>query len=318
MNRSKEAPMKSVLRYAALLAALFVCRTVFAFQIGEADFTKAETKIIPVRGNISLIEIRVPQDVFHIAALSGPEGYLLVDHPEAAGNPLVQKALDEMGKRPVKFLLNTHWHYDHVGGNEIYGPDAIIVAQENVRTRMMTAQKPFWSPAAIGPYAEKAWPRITFRDSLTIHFDGDDIEMEHYANGHTDSDSVVYFSKANVVAVGDIYNGKGEDLAGGLDILGITQSLAAVLARVNDDTIIVTGHSQPSNKRELALYLPILNAQIEQVRREMAAGKSRKEIEAEGLAADWTPWFAPKKFSGGQEFLGQIYGSIQHTNEVNQ
>jgi cyclase len=250
--------------------------------------------------------------------LTEPEGYLLVDHPEAVANAMVQKELDQLGKRPVRFLLNTHWHYDHVGGNEIYGTDAIIVAQENVRTRMMTAQKPFWSPAAIGPYAEKAWPRITFRDSVTIHFDGDDIEMEHYANGHTDSDSVVYFSKANVVAVGDIYNAKGEDLAGGLDILGIAQSLAAVLARVNDDTIIVTGHSQPSNKRELALYLPILNAQIEQVRREIAAGKSRKEIEAEGLAADWAPWFAPKKFSGGQDFLGQIYGSIQHTNEVNQ
>ena len=254
----------------------------------------------------------------NILVLTGPEGYLLVDHPEAVANAIVQKELDQLGKRPVRFLLNTHWHYDHVGGNEIYGTDAIIVAQENVRTRMMTAQKPFWSPAAIGPYAEKAWPRITFRDSVTIHFDGDDIEMEHYANGHTDSDSVVYFSKANVVAVGDIYNAKGEDLAGGLDILGIAQSLAAVLARVNDDTIIVTGHSQPSNKRELALYLPILNAQIEWVRREIAAGKSRKEIEAEGLAADWAPWFAPKKFSGGQDFLGQIYGSIQHTNEVNQ
>jgi glyoxylase-like metal-dependent hydrolase (beta-lactamase superfamily II) len=286
--------------------------------MGQTDYTKAETKIVRLRGNMSLIQITTPQDLNNILVLTGPEGYLLVDHPEAVANAIVQKELDQLGKRPVRFLLNTHWHYDHVGGNEIYGTDAIIVAQENVRTRMMTAQKPFWSPAAIGPYAEKAWPRITFRDSLTIHFDGDDIEMEHYANGHTDSDSLVYFSKANVVAVGDIYNAKGEDLAGGLDILGIAQSLAAVLARVNDDTIIVTGHSQPSNKRELALYLPILNAQIEQVRREIAAGKSRKEIEAEGLAADWAPWFAPKKFSGGQDFLGQIYGSIQHTNEVNQ
>jgi len=298
--------------------ALFGGGGAAAFQMGQTDYTKAETKIVRLRGNMSLIQITTPQDLNNILVLTGPEGYLLVDHPEAVANAMVQKELDQLGKRPVRFLLNTHWHYDHVGGNEIYGTDAIIVAQENVRTRMMTAQKPFWSPAAIGPYAEKAWPRITFRDSVTIHFDGDDIEMEHYANGHTDSDSVVYFSKANVVAVGDIYNAKGEDLAGGLDILGIAQSLAAVLARVNDDTIIVTGHSQPSNKRELALYLPILNAQIEQVRREIAAGKSRKEIEAEGLAADWAPWFAPKKFSGGQDFLGQIYGSIQHTNEVNQ
>jgi cyclase len=310
--------MKIALGLVVGFLALFGGGGAAALQMGQTDYTKAETKIVRLRGNMSLIQITTPQDLNNILVLTGPEGYLLVDHPEVVANAMVQKELDQLGKRPVRFLLNTHWHYDHVGGNEIYGTDAIIVAQENVRTRMMTAQKPFWSPAAIGPYAEKAWPRITFRDSVTIHFDGDDIEMEHYANGHTDSDSVVYFSKANVVAVGDIYNAKGEDLAGGLDILGIARSLEAVLARVNDDTIIVTGHSQPSNKRELALYLPILNAQIEQVRREIAAGKSRKEIEAEGLAADWAPWFAPKKFSGGQDFLGQIYGSIQHTNEVNQ
>src|ERR1700723_3038646 len=308
--------MKNALRLPAGLLALFLCGSASAFQMGQTDYTKAQTTTIPLRSNLSLIQIKTPQELNNIVALSGPEGYLLVDHPEAVAGPIVQKELDAIGKRPVRFLLNTHWHYDHVGGNEIYGPEATIVAYENVRTRLITKQTPFWSSTPVGPYPEKAWPRITFRDSLTIHFDGDDIEMEHYANGHTDSDSVVYFSKANVVAGGDIYNAKGEDLAGGLDILGIAQSLAAVLARVNDDTIIVTGHSQPSNKRELALYLPILNAQIEQVRREIAAGKSRKEIEAEGLAADWAPWFAPKKFSGGQDFLGKIYGAIQHSNGV--
>jgi cyclase len=300
------------------LVLLIACRDASAFQMGQTDYTKAETKVVRLRDNLNLIQITTPQDLNNILVLSGAEGYLLVDHPEAVANPIVQKQLDALGKRPVRFLLNTHWHYDHVGGNEIYGPDAIIVAQENVRKRLMTAQKPFWSPAVIGPYPEKAWPRITFRDSVMIHFDGDDIEMDHYAPGHTDSDSVVYFAKANVVVVGDIYNAKGEDLAGGLDMLGIARSLVAVLARINDDTIVVTGHSQPSNKRELAWYLPILNAQIEHVRQEIAAGKSKEEIEAEGLAPDWAPWFAPRKFSGGHDFLGQIYGSIQHTNDVNQ
>ncbi|HEY0703763.1 MAG TPA: MBL fold metallo-hydrolase [Candidatus Acidoferrales bacterium] len=302
---------------AALLLAA-TCVPTSALQMGATDYTKAETKVLPLRDNMALIQIKTPQDLNNILVLSGSEGYLLVDHPEAVANPIVQKALDGTGKRPVRFLLNTHWHYDHVGGNEIYGPDAIIVAHENVRTRMMTAQTPFWSKTPIGPYPERAWPRITFRDSLTIHFDGDDIEMDHYANGHTDTDSVVYFAKANVVDVGDIYNAKGEDLAAGLDLLGIAQSLEAVLARINDQTVIVTGHSQPSNKRELAMYLPILNAQIEHVRQEIAAGKSRKEIEAEGLSSDWAPWFAPKKFSGGRDFIGAIYGSIQHTNPVNQ
>lgn len=310
--------MKNALRLPAGLLVFFFCSAASAFQMGQTDYTKAETKVMRLRDNLNLIQIKTPQDLNNILVLSGPEGYLLVDHPEAVAGPIVRKELDTLGKRPVRFLLNTHWHYDHVGGNEIYGPDATIVANENVRTRMMTAQKPFWSPTPIGPYPEKAWPRITFRDSVTIHFDGDDIEMDHYANGHTDTDAVVYFARANAVDVGDIYNGRAEDLASGLDMVGIATSLAAVLARINDDTIIVTGHSQPSNRRDLAQYIQILNATIDGVRRDIAAGKTEKEIADAGLPPIWAPWFAPLKFSGGHDFMRAIYGSLQHTNNPNQ
>ena len=310
--------MKNALRLPAGLLAFFFCSAASAFQMGQTDYTKAQTTTIPLRSNLSLIQIKTPQDLNNIVVLSGPEGYLLVDHPETVAGPIVGKELDTLGKRPVRFLLNTHWHYDHVGGNEIYGPDATIVAYENVRTRMMTAQKPFWSPTPIGPYLEKAWPRITFRDSVTIHFDGDDIEMDHYANGHTDTDSVVYFARANAVDVGDIYNARAEDLASGLDMVGIASSLAAVLAHINDDTIIVTGHSQPSNRRDLAQYVQILNATIDGVRRDIAAGKTEKEIADAGLPPIWAPWFAPLKFSGGHDFMRAIYGSLQHTNNPDQ
>ena len=310
--------MKNALRLPAGLLALFLCGSASAFQMGQTDYTKAQTTTVSLRNNLTLIQIKTPQDLNNIVVLSGPEGYLLVDHPEAVAGPIAGKELDTLGKRPVRFLLNTHWHYDHVGGNEIYGPDATIVAYENVRTRMMTAQKPFWSPTPIGPYPEKAWPRITFRDSVTIHFDGDDIEMDHYAPGHTDTDSVVYFVKANAVVVGDIYNARGEDLASGLDMQGIASSLAAVLAHINDDTIIVTGHSQPSNRRDLVQYVQILNATIDGVRRDIAAGKTEKEIADAGLPPIWAPWFAPLKFSGGHDFMRAIYGSLQHTNNPDQ
>jgi cyclase len=297
---------------------LVACQPAFALQVGQTDYTKAETKTISLRGNLSLIQIKTPDDLNNVVVFSGPEGYLLVDHPEAVANPIVQKELDALGKRPVRFLLNTHWHYDHVGGNEIYGPDATIVAQENVRTRMMTKQTPYWSPTPIGPYPERAWPRITFRDSVTIHFAGDDIEMDHYATGHTDTDSVVYFAKANAVDVGDIYNARGEDFAGGQDMEGIAKSLAAVLERINDDTIIVTGHSQPSNRPDLALYVKLLNVTIEQVREEIAAGKSEREIVDQGLPADWAQWFAPKPAPDGKYFVDIIWGTLTHKNKHDQ
>jgi cyclase len=310
--------MKIAPRLSAGLLAFFICGTASAFQMGQTDYTKAQTKTLSLRSNLSLIQIKTPQDLNNIVVLSGPEGYLLVDHPEAVAGPIVQKELDEIGKRPVRFLLNTHWHYDHVGGNEIYGPEATIVAYENVRTRLMTKQTPFWSSTPIGPYPEKAWPRITFRDSLTIHFDGEDVELDHYATGHTDTDSVVYFAKANAVVVGDIYNARGEEFAGGEDMEGIAKSLAAVLEHTNDDTIIITGHSQPSNRRDLALYVKLLSATIEQVRQELSAGKSEREILDQGLPAGWTPWFAPQPVPDGKYFVDVIYGTLTHKNKRNQ
>jgi cyclase len=309
--------MRIVRRSAVALLLFVACGSAFAFQMGQTDYSKAQTKVITLRPNISLIRIATPQDLNNIVVLSGPEGYLLVDHPEAVANPIIQKALDDMGKRPVRFLLNTHWHYDHVGGNEIYGPDAIIVAQENVRKRLMTKQTPPWSATPIGPYPERAWPRITFRDSVTIHFNGEDIEMDHYAKGHTDSDSVVYFTPANIVVVGDIFTSKG-DIAAGVDMEGIARSLAAVLARINDDTIIVSGHGDLQKRSDLALYVSLLDQNIEQVRQEIAAGKSEKEIVAEGLPPLWQPWFAPNPVPAEHEFVEHIYATLSHTSDPNQ
>jgi glyoxylase-like metal-dependent hydrolase (beta-lactamase superfamily II) len=285
--------------------------------MGEVDFSKAETKTIEVRGNIHLIEIRVPQGLYNIAVLSGPDGYLLVDHPEAAAYPMVQKALDDLGKHPVKFLLNTHWHYDHVGGNEIFGPDAMIIAQENVRKRLMTKQKPPWSPTFIGPYPERAWPRITFHDSLTIHFDGEDIEMEHYVNGHTDGDAVVYFARANVVDLGDIFAGQG-NLTGGIDMEGTARSLFAVLKRINDETIVITGHSELSNRRDLSVYVSLLEQTMAHVRQEIPSGKTEKEIVDEGLPEIWKLWFASQAIPVDRDFMQAIYSTLTHASNLDQ
>jgi len=302
-----------------MLILLLVCSPVPAqwLQPGESDFTKATTKVLPVRQNISLIQVRTPQAPFNTVVLAGPDGYLLVDHPEPAANPAIQKALDSMGKRPVKFLLNTHWHYDHVGGNAIYGTDAIILAQENVRKRLMTKQTAFWLRTPVGPYPKRAWPVITFRDMVTIHFAGEDVEMVHYANAHTDGDSVVYFAHANVVAVGDIFLGKAS-VVGSADIEGIIHSLSSVLDRINDDTVILTGHSEMSNRLDLGQFVQLLNETVALVRQEIAAGKSENEVAEAGLPEIWKPWFAPGAVPAEHEFMQGIYATLTHTNTLNQ
>jgi len=311
--------MKNISRAWLILPLLFVCRPIIAQWLlpGQSDFTKAVTKVFPVRDNISLIQIRTPQQVFNTLVLAGPQGYLLVDQPEPAANPAIQKVLDDLGKRPVKFLLNTHWHYDHVGGNTTYGADAIIVAHENVRKRLTTKQTPYWSPSPVGPYPERAWPVITFRDMVRVHFADEDVEMDHYANGHTDGDSVVYLARANVVDVGDLFWSKG-NVAGGADVEGIARTLSAVLDRINDSTVIITGHTEMSNRGDLAQYVQLLNETIALVRQEIAAGKSEKEIANAGLPKIWNPWFAPATVPPEPDFMQEIYATVTHTNDLNQ
>jgi cyclase len=311
--------MKNISRAWLILPLLFACRPIFAQWLlpGQSDFTKAVTKVFPVRDNISLIQIRTPQQVFNTLVLAGPQGYLLVDHPEPAANPAIQKVLDDLGKRPVKFLLNTHWHYDHVGGNTTYGADAIIVAHENVRKRLTTKQTPYWSPSPVGPYPERAWPVITFRDMVRVYFADEDVEMDHYANGHTDGDSVVYLARANVVDVGDLFWSKG-NVAGGADVEGIARTLSAVLDRINDSTVIITGHTEMSNRGDLAQYVQLLNETIALVRQEIAAGKSEKEIANAGLPKIWNPWFAPATVPPEPDFMQEIYATVTHTNDLNQ
>jgi glyoxylase-like metal-dependent hydrolase (beta-lactamase superfamily II) len=141
--------------------------------------------------------------------------------------------------------------------------------------------------------------------------------MDHYANGHTDTDSVVYFARANVVDVGDIYDGKGS-YAGGADMEGIAHSLSAVLERINDDTVIITGHSEMSNRRELAQYVPLLNQTIALVRQEIAAGKTEKEVADAGLPEIWKAWFAPQAAPAGHDFVRQIYATLNHTDVLDQ
>jgi len=297
---------------ALIFAALFLASPLAfaprarAFQVGTTDFSKLELKTIPLRANVTEFDLRTPQDRENIVVLSGADGYLLVDHPEPASHPAIQQALDALGKKPVRFLINTHWHYDHVGGNEIYGPESVIIAQENVRARLSTPQKPFWSPVVIGPYPERAWPAITYRDTMALHFAGEDIELDHYGPSHTDGDSIVYLARANMVLMGDVYIGKGR-LPVNLDMDGEAATLHAVLARINDATIVISGHGDNSGRRDMAEMSALLDDTLPYVRRQIAAGKSSEEVQAAGLPGQWASWGGAAAQAEIREFLKTIY-----------
>jgi cyclase len=256
-----------------------------------------------------VLQVRAGDSLSNIGVLAGPDGYLLVDHPEASAHPVIQKTLDGLGKRPVRFVVDTHWHYDHVGGNEFYAPDAVVIAQENVRKRLMTQQKPWWSPTPIGPYPERAWPTVTFSDSLAIHFAGEDVDVVHYAPAHTDGDAIVYFTHANVVQTGDVFNGKGE-LAEGADMEGLMRTLYAIASRINDETIVIPGHGEITNRAAVFEYAELLRDSIAQVKRDIAASKTEAQIQSEGLPANWKSWPAADNAPEVPELLHLIYLSL--------
>lgn len=290
---------------------LFASHPARPLQLGKVDYTKATAKVVPLRGNVSVIQVRAGDSLSNIGVLAGLDGFLLVDHPEASAHPVIQHALDNLGKRPVRFLVNTHWHYDHVGGNEVYAPDAVIVAQENVRNRLMAQQKPWWSPTPIGPYPERAWPTVTFSDSLAIHFAGEDIELVHYAPAHTDGDAVVYFARANIVQTGDVFNGKGEMALGG-DMEGLVQTLYAIASRIDDGTIVIPGHGEITNRAVVLEYANLLTDSIAQVKGEIAAGKTQAQIESEGLPEKWRSWPAADNDPDVSQLNHLIYLSLTH------
>jgi cyclase len=149
----------------------------------------------------------------------GEDGLLLVDAQEEAGLSRLIARIAEITDKPVRYVVDTHWHFDHVGGNATFAKQgAAIIAQENTRARLMTEQPNPLGRATQKAFAAAFWPRITFADSLTLHVNGDDVELLHFANGHTDGDAIVFFHKANVLFAADLFNNTNYtrvDLRGG-------------------------------------------------------------------------------------------------------
>jgi cyclase len=239
----------------ALLSLIATGRQIAAQQ----DFSNVEVKTTQLVGNIYLVQGKTEQGTVggNIAASIGPDGILLVDSEYLGLSGKVRAALKAIaGQTPkIKFVINTHWHRDHTEGNAEFGQEATIIAQTNVRKLLSTKQELLGRP--VGPSPVQALPVITFDDSLSLYFNGEEIQIVHFADGHTAGDSVVFFTKSNVVHIGDIYIGKVFpfiDLDHGGDVEGLARNVKLILSRVSSNTRIVPGHST-RNYRRLAPVL---------------------------------------------------------------
>ena len=272
---------------AALLASALPCAA-------QQDFSKVEIRTTKLTDTTYLMEGAGG----NLGLSIGEDSVFLIDDQFAPLTDKINAAIAKLTAKPVRFILNTHWHFDHTGGNENFGKGgAIIVAHENVRKRMNSEQfiEFLKMPQKASPKA--ALPVVTFAGSVNFHLNGDDILAFHVPKAHTDGDTIVHFTKSDVIHMGDVYfNGMYPfiDTSSGGSVRGVIAACDRVLAMATDATKIIPGHGPLSNKAELKAYREMLATAAERIGKLVAAGKSDADIAAAAPTADLDP-----KWGGG-------------------
>lgn len=230
----------------------------------------------------------------NVIASVGEDGVLLVDDDYAQYQPAYLEAVQALGAEGVRFLVNTHWHGDHTGGNAAWGESgSVIMAHDNVRERLSTRQESKSRGRVTEPSPRSAWPLVTYADSLALHVNGETVEVRHYPQGHTDGDSMVFFAEPNVVHTGDHFfkdRFPFVDMDSGGTVGGFIENIEALLARVDANTIVVPGHGGLSKREDLERYYGMLTETREEVRAMQAQGMDLEAMVAKGLDPKWESW----------------------------
>lgn len=293
----------------AVFAVLFLFVTFAASQ--DQDYSKVQLKVTKVSGTVYMLE---GSDAGNIGASIGEDGIVIVDDQYAPLADKIQAALKGITDKPIRFIINTHYHGDHTGGNAYFQKQAPIIAQDNVRKRLETG-----GPAGNGgsvhfdakPAPKEALPIITFDHDVTVHLNGEDIRALYFPAGHTDGDSVIFFPKSNVVHMGDDFVTYGFpfiDIDSGGSIDGMIDGVEKVLAQVPADVKIIPGHGPISNVDDVKAYLSMLKSTREVVAKAIQKHQTLDQMKQAKLLDPW------KKYSGDfineDAFLETLYNSL--------
>src|SRR5882724_1016350 len=293
-------------KYFVVLAVLLICLSSVT-RTRAQDFSKVEIKVTKVAGNVYMLE----GSGGNIGVSVGPDGILIVDDQFAPLADKIKAALKTLGEGKLKFVLNTHYHGDHTGGNIAFGPDAPIIAQTNVRQRLSVEQKSKFFNRTTPPSPKEALPVITFDQAVSVFFNGEEIKVIHFPHGHTDGDSVIFFTGSNVVHMGDdFFNGRFPvvDLEAGGDVEGMTKNIGDIISKLPAGVKIIPGHGPLSDVEGLKAFHNMLIQTTDIVRKRMAAGKTLDQIKAEGLPEKWKPWSSG--FINTDRWIELIYNSL--------
>ncbi len=293
-----------------IVSALLLLTTSIIPVLAHGDDSHFESnqdvvvKVTKVNGNVYMLQGRGG----NVGAIVGFDGILIIDDDYKALSEKLRDALKELGSASPKFIFNTHWHGDHTEGNAFFGKESIIVAHSNVRKRLLDPPVIFGNKTA--PYQSIALPIVTYDESMSIHFDGDEVKAVHYPNGHTDGDSVIFFVKANVVHLGDdFFVGRFPfvDIDSGGSVQGLMNNVASLIKTLPADVKIIPGHGPLANLDDLKAYHQILVDTSKLVQDAMKAGKSLDEIKKTGFPEKYKQ--AASGFIKADAWIDTIYRS---------
>lgn len=288
----------------ALLAALVVLPSVALAQ--PAGVEKAPVKSIPVAGNVHM----VVGAGGNIGVSVGPDGLLMVDDQFAPLAPKIHAALDKLSKKKIAFVLNTHWHGDHTGGNATFGKEGHIVAQSQVRTRLASEQKRGGQSIPAAP--KEALPVITYDDGMSLWFNGEEIKLTHLPAGHTDGDTMVHFVGSNVIHMGDQFvvdTFPFVDVESGGSLEGYVRNVERVLQTLPPGVKLIPGHGTLAGREDLERFVTMLRDTVALVRGKRDAGKTLEQVKAEGVPEQYKSWGTG--FIKTDKWLETIYRGLE-------
>ena len=303
--------------YKIALAALAATSMLFAGIVAaqqNIDFSKVEIKTTDLGNKTYMLEGAGGNVIIAV----GTDGMIMVDGQYAPMHDKLKAAIEKISPLPIKYLINTHYHGDHVGGNGPFHRDgATIVAQDNIRLRLAGGTTNGITGNKTPPVAADALPTETyFGGTKTIEVGGRKAVLTHVYNAHTDGDTYVYFADANVLCTGDTFNNRKRyqtiDFNNGGDIRGMISANTAYMKLANDNTKIVPGHGGLAKKSDVANFLAMLTTARERIEKLFNEGKSEAEVLAAKPLADLdASWANDEK--AAQDYTKMVYNSFKRS-----
>ena len=299
----------NTLFFARILAAGLIA--ISAMQAhAQRDFSKVEIKPEQLSDNLYLLTGAGG----NMALFTGEDGAFMVDDQFAPLSEKILAVVSELTDEPLRFVVNTHWHGDHTGGNENMGKaGALVVAHENVRKRMSTEQfTKLWNRTT-PPSPAAALPVITFTDATTFHWNGDEVRVQYVGPAHTDGDAIILFKKANVIHMGDtFFNGSYPyvDLSAGGSVDGVIENARRVLELTDEQTKIIPGHGPLTDKKGLQQYHDLLVRLRGKIKTLVDAGNSREQVIAAKPTREFDAHYG-QGFMKPDIWTGIVYDSLK-------